>query len=258
LRYFVTNGSPLLGQHIRVTGWLKTKEVRSWVGAFVILWGKNGVHLAYDDMSDRPIRGTTDWQQIEIVTDVPHEPCIIYFGPDLYGPGELWGDDFRVAPAPPDAPITDTRTWRRVGEDYAGDYAASTDYLNLHDGNPAICLAYTSSSPAPRDAMTMWSQTIYLPEVARYRGHTVRMTGWVKTEDVSDHLEPILQPYQGYYKLLAQNSRNFSLKGTRDWTQFSVTCVIPKETEYLRTGLSFFGSGKVWIDGASLKCEIAE
>ena len=258
LHFFVTNGSPWLGQHVRVTGWLKTKDAQSWVGAFVILIGKNGIHLQYDDMSDRPLRGTKDWQKFEIITDVPDEPCQIYFGPDLYGPGELWGDNFQLALAPPDAPITDTRNWRRIGENYGGAYAASADYQTLHDGKSTLGVTYTSSAPVAGDTMTMWAKTIYVPEVAKYRGHTVRMSGWVKTEIVSGHLEPNLQPYQGYYKLLAQNSRNFSLTGTRDWTQFSVTCVIPKETEYLRTGLSFFGSGKVWIDPASLKCEIVE
>jgi hypothetical protein len=49
-----------------------------------------------------------------------------------------------------------------------------------------------------------------------------------------------------------------SLKGTRDWTQFSVTCVVPKDTEFLRTGLNFFGSGKVWIDTDSVKLVVVK
>ena len=45
LHFFVTNGSPWLGQHVRITGWLKTRAAQSWVGAFVILIEKNGIHL---------------------------------------------------------------------------------------------------------------------------------------------------------------------------------------------------------------------
>ncbi len=260
LRYFVTKGSPLLGQHIRVTGWLKTSDVQNWAGAFVIILGKNNLHLAYDDMSDRPIRGTTDWQQIELVTDLPNEPCVVYFGPDFYGPGELWGDDFQIALAPPDAPITDSRTWRCIGETYAMNYAETTDYDNMHNGNATVCLACTSSNAVPPGSWTMWAQTIYVPDIFKYRGHTVRMSGWVKTENVSDRLEPSLQPYIDWYKLLAWDSmvNNYSLKGNRDWTPFSVTCVIPKQTQYLRTGFTFHGGGKVWIDMHSLKCEIVK
>jgi hypothetical protein len=260
LRYFVTKGSPLLGQHISVTGWLKTSDVQDWASAFVIILGKNNLHLAYDDMSDRPIRGTTDWQQIELVTDLPNEPCVVYFGPDLYGPGELWGDDFQIALAPRDAPITDSRTWRCIGETYAMDYAETTDYDNTHNGNATVCLAYTSSNAVPPGSWTMWAQTIYVPNISKYRGHTVRMSGWVKTENVSDRLEPSVEPYIDWYKLLARDSmvNNYSMKGTRDWTPFSVTCVIPKQTQYLRTGFTFHGSGKVWIDMHSLKCEIVK
>ena len=260
LHYSVTNGSPLLGQRIRVTGWLKTSKAQNWAGAFVIILGQDNLHLAYDDMSDRPIRGTTDWQQVELVTDLPKEPCVVYFGPDLYGPGELWGDDFQIAIAPSDAPITDSRTWRCIGETYAMSYAETTDYQNMHDGHPAVCLTYTPNDAAPPGSWTMWSQTIYVPDIKKYRGRTVRMSGWVKTENVSDQLEPSLQPYIDWYKLLAQHSmvNNYSLKGTRDWSPFSVTCVIPKQTQYLRTGFTFHGSGKVWIDMNSLKCEIVK
>ena len=260
LHYSVTNGSPLFGQHIRVTGWLKTSNAQNWVGAFVIILGKNSLHLAYDDMSDRPIRGTTDWQQVELVTDLPNEPCVVYFGPDLYGPGELWGDDFQIALAPRDAPITDSRTWRCIGETYAMNYAEATDYQNVHDGHPTVCLTYTPPGAAPNGSWTMWSQTIYVPDIDNYRGRTVRMSGWVKTENVSERLEPILQSYIGWYKLIAWGSmvNDYSLKGTRDWTPFSVTCVIPKETEYLRTGFTFHGSGKVWIDMDLLKFEIVK
>ena len=258
LFFFVTKGSPLLGQRIRVTCWLKTSNVQNWASAFVIIIGKNKLHLAYDDMSDRPIRGTTDWQQVELVTDISKEPCVVYFGPDLYGPGELWGDDFQIAIAPRDTPITDSRTWRCIGETYAMDYAETTDDQNMHDGHPAVCLTYTPDGAAPPGSWTMWAQTIYVPDISKYGGHTVRMSGWVKTENVSGRLEPSLQPYIDWYKLLAQDSmvNDYSLQGTRDWSQFSVTCVIPKQTQYLRTGFSFQGSGKVWIDMDSLKREI--
>jgi hypothetical protein len=100
----------------------------------------------------------------------------------------------------------------------------------------------------------------YGPDSDKYAGHTVRMTGWVKTENVSERIEPCIFPYAGWNNLLARHSmvRDSSLKGTRDWTQFSVTCVIPDNTEYLRTGFNFFGSGKVWIDMDSLKFEIVK
>jgi hypothetical protein len=86
------------------------------------------------------------------------------------------------------------------------------------------------------------------------------MSGWVKTEKVSERLKPSLEPYIDWYKLLARDSmvNDYRFKGTCDWTPFSVTCVIPKQTQYLRTGFTFHGSGKVWIDMDSLKYEIVK
>jgi RNA polymerase sigma factor (sigma-70 family) len=257
-RYFVTSSSVLYGKHIRITGWLKAKDVRGWGSAFVIILGISGRHLQYDDMSNRPIRGTTDWQQIEIVTDLPDEMCIIYFGPDLYGPGELWGDDFQIDLAPAGAPSTDDRNWRMTGESDPTVYSETTDNNVTHNGHPTVCITYTPNGIAPRGTHTRWAHDFYGSDSDKYSGHTVRMSGWVKTENVSERIEPVLFPYAGWYKLLAQHSmvNDYSLKGTRDWTRFSVTCVIPKDTDYLHTGFNFFGSGKVWIDMDSLKLEI--
>jgi len=259
-RYFVTSSSTLYGKRIRVTFWLKTRDVRGWASAFVIILGVDGRHLQYDDMSNRPIRGTTDWQQYEIVTDLPDEACIIYFGPDLYGPGELWGDDFQINLAPRDSPNTDDRNWRMTGESDPTVYSEDTDYNVTHNGHPAVCITYTPNGTAPRGTHTRLAHDFYGPDSDKYAGHTVRMSGWIKTENVSERIEPVIFPYAGWYKLLAKHSmvKDSSLKGTRDWTQFSVTCVIPDDTEYLHTGFNLFGSGKLWIDTDSIKLEIVK
>jgi RNA polymerase sigma factor (sigma-70 family) len=259
-RYFVMGSSILYGKHIRITGWLKAKDVRGWGSAFVIILGISGRHLQYDDMSNRPVRGTTDWQRIEIVTDLPDEMCIIYFGPDLYGPGELWGDDFQIDLAPAGAPSTDDRNWRITGESDPTVYSEATDHNVTRNGHPAVCITYTPDGSAPSGTHTRWAHDFYGSDSDKYSGHTVRMSGWVKTENVSERIEPVIFPYSGWYKLLAQHSmvNDYSLKGTRDWTRISVTCVIPKDTEYLHTGFNFFGSGKVWIDMDSVKLEIVK
>jgi RNA polymerase sigma factor (sigma-70 family) len=259
-RYFVTSSSVLYGKHIRVTGWLKTRDVGGWASAFVIILGIDGRHLQYDDMSDRPIRGTTGWQQVEFVTDLPNEACIIYFGPDLYGPGELWGDDFQITLAPRDEPSTDDRNWRIASESDPTVYSEATDFNVTHNGHPTICLTYTPDGTAPRGTHIRLAHDFYGPDSDKYCGHTVRMTGWIKTENVSERIEPVIFPYAGWNKLLAKDSmaRDYSLKGTRDWTRFSVTCVVSEDAGYLDTGFNFFGSGKAWIDTGSIKLEIVK
>ncbi len=256
-RYYVTNGSPLLGQHVRITFWLKTTDVKSWASAFLIIANIANHLYVSDAMKDRPVRGTTGWQQIEFVTDIPNEACIVYLGPDLYGPGELWADDFQLDLAPPDASITDDRNWHVWNQD-AFSYSEADDFINKHNGHSTVCLNYNPDGPAPAGSFMWWGHSIREPD--KYLGHTVRLTGWVKTENVSGHLEPTFKPRAANSKILANDSmvNNSSLQGTRDWTQFSVTCKVPDETARLDVGFAFWGSGKVWIDMDSLKFDIVK
>jgi RNA polymerase sigma factor (sigma-70 family) len=257
-KYWVTQSSVLFGKHIRITGWLKTSDVKGWGSAFMIILGLDGTLLKVDSMGDRPIYGTTGWQQVEFVTDVPKQPCIIYFGPDLYGPGELWGDDFQINLAPSDAPVTDDSAWHQTMSS-PGIYSEDLDFHNLHNGHHTVCLAYTPGDAAPRGAWTWWGQKLRGPDYDKYIGHTMRMTGWIKTENVSGHLEPTIRPWDNN-KNYGKDSmtRDNSLKGTRDWTKFTVTCAIPDDTQHIDTAFIFYGSGKVWIDTDSLKFDIVK
>jgi RNA polymerase sigma factor (sigma-70 family) len=257
IKYLVGSNSVLFGQHIRVTGWLKTSQVQSWASAFLMVLSLNGHSFATDSMVDRPIRGTSDWQQVEFITDVPNEPCVIYLGPDLYGPGELWADDFEIELAGPKEPFTDDRKWH-VWNSNLFSYSKTMDLQTRHDGHPTVRLSYDADGDAPHGSFMWWGQSIRTPD--KYAGHTVRLTGWVKTENVSDHLEPTFKPRADNYKILANDNmvKDHHLKGTLDWTPFTVTCAVPKTTTRLDLGFCFWGSGKVWIDMESVKFEIVK
>ena len=258
-------GSPLLGQHICVTGWLKTSNVQHWASAFLLIATREARSKGWsrvDSMSDRPILFTTDWQPVKFVTDVPNQPCVIYFGPDLYGPGELWGDDFHISLADPEDPITDDRAWRQSIIN-AQDYPMTTDLANTHDGSPSICFAYAGPDNASARSFAWFGHTIHYPESERYAGHTVRLSGWIKTENVSNHVQPQIRPLSGlimHFKRLGNDSmvQDKSIRGTLNWTPFSLTCDIPKNTGHIETSFIFWGSGKVWIDTNSLELTIVK
>jgi RNA polymerase sigma factor (sigma-70 family) len=264
--FVVGPGSPLLGKHICVTGWLKTSNVQSWASAFVLIPTeavKSKGWSRADDMSDRPIFGTTDWQQVKFVTDLPRQPCAIYFGPDLYGPGELWGDDFQFSLADPDDAITDDRAWHQSFTS-THDYPMTTDRAHAHDGSPSLCFAYAGPDHASGKSFTWFGHDIRYPESERYAGHTVRLNGWIKTEKVTGHVQPQIRPFSGLMqrnaKLLAQDSmvQDTSLRGTMDWTPFSLTCDLPKDTGLIVNSFIFWGGGKVWLDTNSLDLTIVK
>jgi RNA polymerase sigma factor (sigma-70 family) len=257
IHHTVTTNSPFLGKRIRASGWLKTSNVEVMAGATLVIMNAEGRIFADDPMTGRPVLGTTDWKQIEIVTDVPSEPCTLYFGPALYGAGELWADDFQIAVAPSDTPITDDRIWHMWSPN-PGDYAVTTDFENQHNGRPSLCITYTPEGAAPKGSWMWWGQDIRNPD--QYRGHTVRMTVWVKSENVSGYVRPNLRPKGPFFKLLAQDKRvgGKLIRGTTGWSKLTILCEIPEGTQCLDTGFAFHGGGKVWIDMDSLQYEIAD
>lgn len=257
INHRVEANSSLLGKRVRISGWIKTKDVASWAGATLVILNRNWHVFADDDMTDRPVRGTSDWTQIEIITDVPKEPCIISFVPSLYGTGEMWFADFQVDIVPSDTPITDDRAWH-VWSPNSYDYSETTDNDVKHDGHSTLCIAYTPTGKAPAGSWMWWGEDIRNPE--KFAGHTVRMTVWAKTENVVGNLRPNLRPKGAQFKLLTRDRRlgGGPGNGTTDWEFKTVLCQIPKDTQCLDTGFAFTGSGKVWLDLQSLKYEIID
>jgi RNA polymerase sigma factor (sigma-70 family) len=82
------------GKRLRVSAFARTEGVEGWAGLWVRVDGKDKGGLAFDNMQDRPIRGTADWRKCEVVLDVPEEAQDIFFGFLLAGKGQAWVDDF--------------------------------------------------------------------------------------------------------------------------------------------------------------------
>jgi erythromycin esterase len=103
-------GSVAAGKHIKVSCWIKTKDVaaQGYAGIWCRIDGRGGGMLAHDDLvervdatgkvttDDRGVRGTTDWKLCAIEHDVPSTAHAIVFGALLVGEGMAWWDDFSV------------------------------------------------------------------------------------------------------------------------------------------------------------------
>ena len=259
-KYFVSKDSPVLGKRIRITGWLKTSDVRNWAGVDLVVANTAGYIFAFDGMFDRPLHGTTGWQQVEFVTDVPKEPCVIALSPTLYGTGEVWCDDFQIDVVPASTPTTDDRTWH-VWCQNPYDYSETTDAQVTHNGHPSLCLAYISHELPQKYSFVWWGQHNRDAEkFKRYRGHTVRMSIWAKSDSILGNSGLNLEPKGAGGLRLAKHSAfgKTQIRGTSDWAEYSVTCFVPEATEDFQTGFFIFGPGKLWLDMDSFKCEIVK
>jgi len=78
-----------LNKRMRFSAYVKSEEIEAWAGLWMRIDGQHG-SLGFDNMQNRPIKGTTDWQKYEVVLDVPPESVNIAFGILLEGKGQAW------------------------------------------------------------------------------------------------------------------------------------------------------------------------
>jgi hypothetical protein len=80
-----------LGKRIRMSCWLKTKNVVNWASLWFRVDGLNSnIPLAFDNMRNRPVSGTADWRKYDIVIDVAPNASNLAYGALLYGTGQIW------------------------------------------------------------------------------------------------------------------------------------------------------------------------
>ena len=100
--------STYLGKRLRYSAYVKSEDVGDWAGLWMRVDGlEKGTSLTFDNMQNRPIKGTTDWQRYEIVLNVPQDSTNIAFGVLLEGSGQVWLSDIQFAEVADDVPVTD-------------------------------------------------------------------------------------------------------------------------------------------------------
>ena len=78
------------GQRLRLSAMVKAVAVEDWAGLWMRIDGAGANEMmAFDNMQDRPIVGSTDWRQYEVVLDVAPTATKVAFGVLLAGSGEV-------------------------------------------------------------------------------------------------------------------------------------------------------------------------
>ena len=92
---------------IRVSCYLKTLAVSAWAGLWVrVDKPRGGTPMAFDNMEDRAIKGTTDWTECVVVLDVDRSASNIAFGVLLSGTGTVWIDRLKFEAVDNSVPVT--------------------------------------------------------------------------------------------------------------------------------------------------------
>jgi hypothetical protein len=95
-----------LGKRLKLSAMIKSENVASWAGLWMRIDGSGKRSLAFDNMQNRPIKGTTDWTRYDVVLDVASEATNLAFGVLLDGPGQVWIDDITFTVVKATVPVT--------------------------------------------------------------------------------------------------------------------------------------------------------
>jgi hypothetical protein len=100
------------GKRIHFGGSVRPHAVDQWAGLWMRVDGPAGAdsafeHMqAFDNMQNRPITGSGDWQEHHVVLDVGETSSAVAFGVLLVGSGEVRCADFRFEEVGLDVPTT--------------------------------------------------------------------------------------------------------------------------------------------------------
>lgn len=163
-----------IGKRVRLSGYIKTRDVsQGFAGLWLRIDGPSGV-LAFDNMGDRGVTGTTDWEHYEVELPVAADAKRIVFGALFPANGTGWFDSLKVeldgAPYPGSENVAlDFESSTAVGFDtqYGGEaYQVQIDPSVFHTGKQSLRMTYvgapsTTSGPVdPKVAVAAWQAVV--------------------------------------------------------------------------------------------------
>ncbi|MCK5573232.1 MAG: hypothetical protein KAJ12_10745 [Bacteroidetes bacterium] len=126
---FKTKAHPFLEKRIRLSAYIKTEGVMSYTLLWIRLDSPDREVLAFYNMDDRPIQGTTDWRRYDIVLDVPAGSDSIALGFLMNGKGKTWVNGMTLESVGTDVPVS--RQESPFGLYIEGDYLAAAAKYEL-------------------------------------------------------------------------------------------------------------------------------
>ena len=244
------------GKRLRLSAYVKAEHVDDWAGLWMRIDGPDGM-ISLDNMQNRPIRGTVDWQKVAIVLDVPQNSVGIAFGVLVQGVGRVWIATVRFEVVDQNVPTTgikeDTTLISQPSnlgfeaglngwspESTSQDYSIGIDSAIAHSGQASGHIQSTATEPLGAGSL---SQYIKADD---YRGKQLRVTGYIKFDGAATAARFVVYTFGPHNTTLQFDSQ--SIDSTAAWQKYSAALYVPRNGDRIAYGVILEGAGQVWID----------
>ncbi|TMQ55703.1 MAG: erythromycin esterase family protein [Candidatus Eisenbacteria bacterium] len=86
-------------------------------------------------------------------------------------------------------------------------------------------------------------------------GHHVRLSGWIRTENVSDYAGLWCRADAGDAMVVFNNMERQPVKGTRGWQRYALELDIPANADHVVFGAQMPGTGRAWFDSLGIEID---
>jgi C-terminal processing protease CtpA/Prc len=125
--------------------------------------------------------------------------------------------------------------WNNYGD---GNYKVGVDKEIAKDGNISVTIESTGSTGS------FWAWGLRFP--VTFGGSTVKLTGYIKTENVTDGYAGLWLRIDPTNQL--DNMSGRGVTGTTDWTKYEIEMEFDNQATHFVVGGILPGKGKMWLD----------
>src|SRR5207247_5389365 len=127
------------------------------------------------------------------------------------------------------------------------DYSVGIDSVILHGGTRSAYIQFHGVEPQG------WATLMQTFRADAYRGRRVRLSAFVKTEDVeAGALLWMRVEGPGDSVLAFDNMGDRPIRGAPDWRLHDIVLEVPTRASAIAIGLLLEGGGRVWIDDVTM------
>jgi hypothetical protein len=136
--------------------------------------------------------------------------------------------------------------WFKAGA-APGDYETGVDTQVSMSGAPSGFLRNLVARPSG------YGSLVHEVSAADYQGKRIRLSSFVKTQDVTDWAVLWMRIDAGRRVLTIDTMMNRAIRGTTDWTRYDILLDVDQTATRVGLGAMLSGSGEIWLSGVKLE-----